>query len=143
MTDEELEIAKELAVHPNFRWLVGMVEYTDDSVFSVFSPNRQFIWIEAGEPCSFGLADVKPGKTIPDISNFATKGCLLELARRVSAIPDLDCENDVFSEETPIWVITSSMQVDRVENGSWPYLTGISSESEGIALARAVMEAPQ
>lgn len=66
--------------------------------------------------------------SVPDISHPATKGCLLALARELWDAPRMLPETRGHAS----WVV-------------YPHRSGMlhfAADSEGIALARAIMEAP-
>lgn len=130
MTKEELETAKQLAAHPNFRPSVGMRFVADGNGFPIICTSwtkdcatGEIQIAQEGDYCSLG------DDCVPDISHPATKGCLLALARELWDSPRMLPE----TRRSSGWVV-------------YPHRSGMLhfvADSEGIALARAVIKAPK
>lgn len=134
MTEEEKEVTQQLAAHPNFRWMRGMREHRPDYSSSHYAV---VIWVaEDGVAEVYdtagGLSSSQP-YTYPDIADAATKGCLLVLARELWGVRGQNtdwCDGDEQDPEMWAW--------QRCDNRMF-----LAAPTEGIALARAIMEAPK
>lgn len=123
MTEEEKQVAQELANHPNFRPMVGMKFLSEEAGYPLICTS----WSKNTHTGECTIAQEGDYYTLgsecyPDISHPATKGCLLALARELHGI---------------------HFSLSASAGGRWSSPTyGIIASTEGIALARAIMEAP-
>lgn len=135
MTEQELEVSRQLVLHPNFKPEKGMVFLHDGEPTACqgwtkwgkshdyrtsIDGNRDYQWLDQFDRC------------LLDISHPATKGCLLELARELHKTNKL-----------------SSVQMDADDFGVgdrglfvWVVEPVSYHASEGVALAEAIMTAP-
>lgn len=139
MNAEEREVAKPLVEHPNFRWMAGMVldYYGSDQICASEGSHDHWpepMFAEAGYLTDEAGKQVyqTEGTGTLDISDAATKGCLLALARELWGVRGQTvewCDGSGSPEDPEIWGWRKSSA----------FLVALT---EGIALARAIMEAP-
>lgn len=119
MTPEQIELAQRLTEHHAFQWMPGMLAWRDDC-----PPVRVTHIEDAGNA-------LQEHRWRPDLSDPATVGCLLVLAREVYN------DRGVFvrprgSKMRPDWVVMLGETSDVV----------CAAPTEGEALALAILGAP-
>jgi hypothetical protein len=87
MTEEEISVAKKLIQSPNWEWVPGMRVISPTSKGRVFDGGSDYvIWHgEGSTDRGGGYQEESPPSesTIPDLSDAATKGCILHLIRMI------------------------------------------------------------
>lgn len=116
MATELVELARQLAAHPKWEWRSGM---SDGTGYRYLVHSKRGVWIT-------------PPVELPDLADFATCGCLLEML--AAELPD---PNEVALEGRPgcSWLVSilefkpEESVCERVHCGTTP----------GEALARALL----
>lgn len=141
MNEVQQQLARRLVEHPAWRWMPGMRAVSDrgESGFA-----RHIETISAQSAPWYQWNDIWLDDAVPDLTDPATVGCMLALAREAWGDPYAACEHRYVTPRMSGWTVRVEQRCDALG----VYVSGRSplemfEPTEGEAIARAILAAPK